>query len=57
MMMYRHVMQQAVDAGFSRLYLFTPDQAAFYQRLGWKELSKEIYCGHEVTIMSVDLKK
>ena len=52
-----YVMQQAKDAGFSRLYLFTPDQAAFYQHLGWQEFAKEFYCGHEVTIMSVDLDK
>ena len=51
----KHVMQQASYAGYSKLYLFTPDQVDFYQRLGWKELVKEPYCGHEVMIMSVDL--
>jgi GNAT superfamily N-acetyltransferase len=51
----RHVMQQASYAGYSKLYLFTPDQVEFYQHLGWQELIKEFYCGHEVTIMSADL--
>ena len=53
----KHVMQQAAYAGYSKLYLFTPDQSEFYQRLGWQELTKEVYCGHEVTIMSVELDK
>jgi len=53
----KYVMQQAANADFSRLYLFTPDQVAFYQRLGWQELVKESYCDHEVTIMSVDLER
>jgi len=53
----KYVMRQAVYAGYSQLYLFTPDQVNFYQRLGWRELINESYCGHEVTIMTVELDK
>ena len=51
-----HVMQQAVTAGYSKLYLFTPDQMNFYRRLGWQQYSKVSYCGHDVTIMTADLQ-
>lgn len=50
----RHVMDQARQADVATLYLFTPDQAAFYQRLGWQTLSRDVYRGHQVTLMSVD---
>ncbi|MCW8962464.1 MAG: GNAT family N-acetyltransferase [Gammaproteobacteria bacterium] len=52
----KHVMQQAVVAGYSKLYLFTPDQVSFYRRLGWQQFSKVSYCGHDVIIMTVDLQ-
>jgi len=51
----RHVMQQAKLAGYERLYLFTPDRADFYRRLGWGELRQEVYRGHAVTVMQADL--
>ena len=50
-----HVMQQARDAGYSTLYLFTPDRVSFYQRLGWRVHGVEYYCDHDVTIMCCDL--
>lgn len=47
----QHILKQAAAAGLSRLYLFTPDRASFYQRLGWQVLSTESYRGHPVTVM------
>jgi len=50
-----HVMQVAKTAGISRLYLFTPDRVAFYERLGWQLVNEEIYRQHRVSIMQVNL--
>ncbi len=36
------------------LYLFTPDQAGFYQKLGWRPLAQESYRDTPVTIMQLD---
>jgi predicted N-acetyltransferase YhbS len=38
-----------------RLYLFTPDKAAFYARQGWQTLAREPYRGEVVAIMQFDL--
>jgi N-acetylglutamate synthase-like GNAT family acetyltransferase len=54
-MLVQNVMQQAKHAGIANLYLFTPDRQDLYRRLGWQELSNEIYRGHQVTIMSIDI--
>lgn len=51
----RHVMLQAQSAGLPRMYLFTPDQADFYHKLGWQTLLQERYRGCWVTLMQVDL--
>ncbi|MGZ4959068.1 MAG: GNAT family N-acetyltransferase [Methylomonas sp.] len=51
-----HVMSQARIGGVDKLYLFTPDRADFYQKLGWTRIAEEIYRGHEVTVMQVRLK-
>ncbi len=45
-------MQQALQLHIRQLYLFTPDQQAFYQRLGWQVLKEEWYEGERVTIMT-----
>ena len=52
----KHVMLQAKKAGIPALYLFTPDQSAFYQTLGWSIIAEEVYCEAAVTLMRVDLK-
>jgi GNAT superfamily N-acetyltransferase len=49
------VMQEAANAGYSKLYLFTPDRVSFYQRLGWHKFSEVNYCHHAVTIMYADI--
>ncbi len=51
----KHVMSQAKMAGISTLYLFTPDQSAFYQTLGWSVIAEEVYCETAVTLMQVCL--
>lgn len=53
----KHAMRQAALAGIRSLYLFTPDRAAFYQKLGWQTVSKEDYRGCAVTVMQVDLQQ
>ncbi len=50
-----HAMQQAKQAGIKTLYLFTPDQQAFYQRLGWQYLCTEYLHGHAETVMQISL--
>ena len=52
----KQVMQAAREAGVTTLYLFTPDQAHFYQRLGWQVVSREYYRGEQVTLMRVSLQ-
>ena len=54
-LLVQHVMKQAKQAGLKRLYLFTPDQQLFYERLGWSILMEEPYHDHEVVIMFVEL--
>jgi N-acetylglutamate synthase-like GNAT family acetyltransferase len=49
----RHVMQMAGEADIKKLYLFTPDQEQFYERLGWTTFSREEYHDTPVTVMEV----
>jgi N-acetylglutamate synthase-like GNAT family acetyltransferase len=51
----QYVMTQAQTAGIDRLYLYTPDQAGFYLKLGWSILQKRQHCDLDVTIMQVKL--
>ncbi|MCQ8119983.1 GNAT family N-acetyltransferase [Methylomonas rosea] len=51
----KHVMLQAKTAGVAKLYLFTPDRADFYAKLGWVAIAEEVYRDHRVTAMSVSL--
>lgn len=45
------LMAQARIRQLQRLYLFTEDQQAFYEKLGWTLLSREVYEGEWVSIM------
>jgi GNAT superfamily N-acetyltransferase len=47
----RRIVAEARRLGVPRLYLFTPDQAPFYARMGWRTLCREPYRGEDVTIM------
>jgi len=49
------VVEEARALGFEKLYLFTPDQEAFYARRGWKTLERVEYRRCMVVIMSIDL--
>jgi len=50
-----HVMRQAKAACIAKLYLFTPDQADFYKKLGWTAMGEETYRAFPVTVMQVAL--
>ena len=50
-----HVMRAAAEQGIQTLYLFTPDQAPFYQKLGWTTIEQPVYRGHQVSVMKVAL--
>ena len=47
----KHAMQKAKQAGIEAMYLFTPDQVNFYQKLGWEVIANEEYRGHSVMVM------
>ena len=51
----QQVMTMAAQHGINELYLFTPDRAAFYQRLGWQIVAHEHYHNEAVTLMKVNL--
>lgn len=51
----RRATEETARLGVPDLYLFTPDQARFYERLGWRELLREVYRGTEVTVMTIPL--
>lgn len=54
-LLVKGVMDYAARQGFSELFLFTPDQEAFYQKLGWQTISREKYRGVYVSVMRADL--
>lgn len=47
----QQLMQQAAARQIHTLYLFTEDQQAFYQQLGWQLHHTELYEGHWVSVM------
>ena len=47
----QHVVEQAQRHGLRDLFLYTPNQAKFYERLGWHCLEQTPYHGHDMTIM------
>ena len=47
----RAIVAEAKRLGVPRLFLFTPDKAAFYARQGWREIAREPYRGEDVTVM------
>lgn len=49
------VVAVAKTLGYSPLYLFTPDQARFYEGLGWQFIAQESYRGGEATLMKIEL--
>jgi len=49
------LMQQAWQLGVPVLYLFTEDQQAFYEKLGWQLHHRELYEGQWVSVMQCAL--
>ena len=45
------IMQYVQGLDFSDMYLFTPDQALFYESLGWQVLEQTEYRDENVTVM------
>ncbi len=41
----------AFEMGFSQLYLFTPNKAAWYGKLGWETVEKALFNKIPVTVM------
>lgn len=54
-LLVRNAMREAQARGIRQLYLFTEDQQAFYERLGWRLLRTEPCSGTPVAIMTCDL--
>ncbi|PZW48768.1 acetyltransferase (GNAT) family protein [Humitalea rosea] len=52
----RMVERHAAAAGFARIWLFTPDAAEFYARLGWRPIGMDAWHQQEVTLMQRDLQ-
>lgn len=50
-----HVMHTSYNNGIEQLYLFTPDSAGFYQKLGWQVICEDSYLNHAVTVMKISL--
>ncbi len=54
-MLVRAAMQAAARQGIAELFLFTPGHAAFYQRLGWRVLTRTRLKGTPVDLMQASL--
>jgi GNAT superfamily N-acetyltransferase len=50
----RAVVALARQQGLGRLWLFTPEHAAFYAGLGWSECGRAQLRGVEVTLMQIE---
>lgn len=50
-----HVLVQAKQHAIEQLYLFTPNHADYYARLGWLRQKETVYRGNAVTIMSIEI--
>ncbi|BEN53394.1 GNAT family N-acetyltransferase [Serratia marcescens] len=52
----RHLIARCIEhgraQGIDELYLYTPDQQALYQKLGWRSLEQRQIAGETVTVMS-----
>lgn len=52
----QHVVNEARERGYESLFLFTPDQQKFYEKLGWRELDQFNYREIQVSLMRIDLE-
>jgi GNAT superfamily N-acetyltransferase len=46
---------ETIKLGYPRLYLYTLDQAHFYEQIGWHTSHVRFYRGHDMTVMIRDL--
>lgn len=46
----------AKEMGYSSLYLFTPNKAAWYSQLGWRQVEETVFNNFPVTLMTKKLK-
>ncbi len=51
----KRVAAEARMLGYSEMYLFTPDRASFYARIGWDTVDQEDYNGIRVSVMRLRL--
>lgn len=51
----QRVMQHAKATGVKTLYLYSPDRAHFYKKMGWQTMEELEYHGTNVTLMKIDL--
>ncbi len=51
-----HACEQGYQRGLQRLYLYTPEHAAFYLALGWEMLAVSTRNGVPITLMSYRLR-
>jgi predicted N-acetyltransferase YhbS len=49
----QRVVAEAKVLGVSHLYLFTPDQENWYEKLGWSVVQRTQYQGYPAVIMSI----
>lgn len=54
-MLVQRVAAEALNLGYPRLYLYTPDQMHFYETMGWQSAHQRHYRGAEMTVMTRDL--
>lgn len=52
----REAVARATQSGYARLYLYTPNQAEWYARLGWSKIEDTTLNKSVVTVMSLSLK-
>ena len=52
-----YVVERAAEMGIETLWLFTPDQEHFYQRLGWQSVEHTTYRDQDMVIMSIAPKR
>ncbi|MCC6458089.1 MAG: GNAT family N-acetyltransferase [Caldilineaceae bacterium] len=51
----QRVAAEALDLGYPRIYLYTPDQMHFYETMGWQTSHLRHYRGADMTVMTRDL--
>lgn len=53
----RAAIATAAEQGVPELFLFTPEHAAFYERLGWRRLARTALKGTAVDLMQIEPSK